>query len=206
MATIIFDFDGTIADSFDYVADFMVAEAKLPPLTDEKRQELRGLSMVEMARQLGYNWWTGAILFVKGRRKMRQVIKQLNAFEGMPQLMRKLHNEGHELFIVTSNSVGNVKLFLRNHHINKYFLEIYGGVGIFSKSPALRRLFEEQNLDIKNAVYIGDELRDVESAQAIGLKAIAVSWGFANRQDLKNAKPTHIVDTPAELMALLEEM
>src|SRR4051812_17898965 len=138
MAAIIFDFDGTIADSFDYVADFLAAQAKLH-LDDEKRLGLRGMSMVAMARQLGYKWWQMPGLFFKGRRRMVKVVMKLKPFEGMPDLIRKLHAEGHELFLLSSNSLRNVRKFLHHHNLHKYFLEVYGGVGLFDKAPALRR-------------------------------------------------------------------
>lgn len=206
MATIIFDFDGTIADSFDYVADFLAGEAGLSDLSDTKRQELRGLSMAAMASKLGFHWWDGPKLMFKGRRRLNKSIKDLNSFAGMPELIRKLHAEGHELFVLSSNSTRNLKAFLHKHDIYQYILQIYGGVGMFSKGPALRKLLKQQNLEIANAVYVGDELRDIEAAQSIGLRAIAVSWGFANRDDLKDAKPAGLADTPEELLRVLEEV
>jgi phosphoglycolate phosphatase len=206
MATIIFDMDGTIADSFDYVSDFMASEAGMAPLSDEHKHQLRNMSMVGMARKLGYKWWEGPMLYFKGRRRMHQAIKNLKSFEGIPELIRKLHNEGHELFVLSTNSVRNVHNFLHHQKLHKYFLQIYGGVGVFGKAAALRQLLNDQNIDVKNAVYVGDELRDVEAAKSIGLRAVAVSWGFANRQHLKDAKPTGLADTPAELMSILEEI
>jgi len=205
MAVIIFDFDGTIADSFDYVADFLAAQAKLH-LNDEDRMSLRGMSMIAMARQLGYRWWQLPILFLKGRRQMLHVVIKLKPFRGMPDIIRKLHNEGHELFLLSSNSVRNVHRFLHHHRLHQYFLEIYGGVGLFDKAPAMRRLLKEHKLEAKNAIYVGDELRDVEAAQSIGLRVVAVSWGFARTQMLKDQKPTALVTTPEELMSVLEQL
>lgn len=137
---------------------------------------------------------------------MHKVIKNLDTFEGMPELIGKLHNEGHELFILSTNSVRNLKRFLHHHKIHKHFLEIYGGVGPFSKAPALRQLLREQSIETSQAVYVGDELRDVESAKAIGMRAVAVTWGFASRKNLKAAKPEALADTPAQLMSILEEI
>jgi phosphoglycolate phosphatase len=206
MAAIIFDMDGTIADSFDYVSEFLAREAGKWPLSSEQKQALRGRSMWAMARQLGYHWWNGPILFIKGRRRMRHSIKQLESFDGVPQIIKKLHNEGHELFIVSTNSLRNVHHFLHDQKIHKYFLEIYAGVGMFGKAPALRELIKEHNLDIKNAVYVGDELRDVGAAHSIGLRAIAVTWGFAHRAGLTALQPLALADTPDQLMNILEEL
>ncbi|MEK7059494.1 MAG: HAD-IA family hydrolase [Patescibacteria group bacterium] len=206
MAAIIFDMDGTIADSFDYVAEFMAEEAGKAPLTEEQKQRLRGLSMIDMARRLGYHWWDGPRLLFKGQRRMRRDIKQLDSFEGIPEIIRKLSAEGHELFVLSTNSSRNIQQFLHDQKINKYFLEIYGGVGIFGKASALKQLLKKQNLAVKQAVYVGDELRDIQAAQSIGMKAVAVSWGFAHRSGLLALRPTAIVDTPDELMRTLEEI
>jgi phosphoglycolate phosphatase-like HAD superfamily hydrolase len=206
MATIIFDFDGTIADSFDYVADFMATERGIPELSTSQRHDLRSLSMIGMARRLGFHWWQLPMLFFKGRRQMSQSIKKLNSFRGMPELIRKLNAEGHELFVLSNNSVRNVRTFLHKHKIHEYFLQIYGSVGFLGKGSALRQLLKEQNLEVEHAVYVGDELRDVEAAQSIGLRAVAVSWGFASRQNLVDAKPTGLADNVDELMRILEEI
>lgn len=206
MAAIIFDMDGTIADSFDYVSQFLAEQARLGPLSDEQKQHLRGMSMGAMARMLGYHWWDAPLLFFKGRHRMRQAIKHLKAFTGMPEVIRKLHEEGHELFIVSTNSVQNVHNFLHDQKIHTYFLEIYGGVGVFSKAPALRELLRENNLEVDQAVYVGDERRDMEAAQSVGMRAVAVTWGFAHRGNLMALKPTAVADTPAQLMKILEEI
>jgi phosphoglycolate phosphatase len=206
MAAIIFDFDGTLADSFDYVADYLAGEARLGPLSAEQKQQLRGLSVTGMVRELGFKWWQWPMLFYKGRSRMRHAIKELRSFQGIPNLAEKLHAEGHELFILSTNSNRNIKHFLHVQKMHKNFLEIYGGVGMFGKAPALRNLLEEQNLEVGHAVYVGDELRDVEAAQAIGLRAVAVTWGFASRKNLKAANPTALADTPEELMRILEEI
>jgi phosphoglycolate phosphatase len=206
MAAIIFDFDGTIADSFDYVAEFLADEAELPPLSEEQKQGLRGRSMIAMARQLGYSWWRLPGLFLKGRRRMGQIMLHVKPFDGMTEVIDKLHAEGHELFIVSSNTVKNVRRFLRHQQLHKYFLEVYGGVGLFGKAPTLRRLLKDQGLKREAAIYIGDELRDVEAAQSLKLPVIAVTWGFARPSDLEALKPTALANEPADLLRILEEL
>jgi phosphoglycolate phosphatase len=206
MAAIIFDFDGTIADSFDYVSNFLAEQAGVAPLSREQKQQLRGLSVAGMVRRLGYHWWHAPNLFFKGRWQMTHAIKHLQAFEGMPEVIRKLHAEGHELFILSTNSVRNVHRFLHGQKLHTYFLEIYGGVGMFGKAPALRRLLREQNINLKDAIYIGDELRDIQSAQSINLRVIAVNWGFARMSSLKAAGATALADSPEKIISILEEL
>ena len=90
--------------------------------------------------------------------------------------------------------------------LEKYFVDYYGGIGVFSKTPALRRLLKDHEIDVKDAVYIGDEVRDIEAARAIGLRIIAVSWGFASRDNLVAAKPMQVIDSSDELIDILEEI
>ena len=139
---------------------------------------------------------------------MRRSIKNkhLKPFEGIPEIIKKLHNEGHELFMLSTNSLPNVHHFLDDQKIHKYFLEIYGGVGVFSKAPALRRLLKEQHIQPGDAIYVCDELRDIEAAQSAGVRTVAVSWGFARRRNLVAKRPTALADTPSELMRILEEV
>lgn len=208
MSAIIFDMDGTIADSFDYVSDFLTQQAKRKPLNEEQKRDLRGLSMREMALKLGYHWWDAPRLFIRGRRRMRRSIqhKHLQPFAGMPEAIRKLHNEGHELFMLSTNSLQNVHHFLDDQKIRQYFLEIYAGVGVFGKAPGLRRLLKDQHLRAEEAIYVCDELRDVEAAQLVGVRTVAVTWGFARRGNLVAKQPTALADTPVELLRILEEV
>jgi phosphoglycolate phosphatase len=205
MAAIIFDFDGTIADSFDYIAGFLAEEAG-KPLTAGEIETLRGQSMASIGRQFGHSWLRLLRLFFKGRRRMHTVINKVRPFDGMPDVIQKLHAEGHELFIVTSNTVENVHKFLHHYELHKYFLEIYGGAGLFGKPRYLKKLLKEQNLEKEDAWYIGDEERDVRAAKKAEMRMIAVAWGFARPADLEALEPTAIAEKPEDIIKILEEL
>ena len=206
MSAIIFDFDGTIADSFDYVADFLAGEAGIKQLSDEQRAELRNKSMSAMTRHLNYPRWKLPGLYFKGRRAMSKKINNLEPFEGISETIRKLHAEGHELFIVTSNSLHNVHSFLHHHDLHTYFLKVVASVSVFGKAGALRKLLNEQKLSINDSLYIGDELRDIQAANSIKLRVVAASWGFSNAIDLEAAKPFALINKPEDLIKILEEL
>lgn len=207
MAAIIFDFDGTIADSFDYVASFLERHVRRGrPLTHEEREKLRGMTMHQMARHLGSPWWYLPVLFIVGRRAMGKAIYNVPIFEGMGRTIDKLHAEGHELMIVSSNNNRNIKRSLKQHHLHKYFTDIAGNAGFFGKRRAIRRILRRNSLRHEDAVYVGDEARDVIAAKEAGVRIIAVSWGFDKRHILEALKPTAIADKPADVITILEEL
>lgn len=206
MAVIIFDLDGTIADSFEYITDFLAHEKNKQKLDPAQREQLRGMSMLAIARKLNHKWWQMPMLFMRGRKKMEHGMNKMQPFDGMPELIRKVHAEGHELFIVSSNTVRNIHKFLHHHHMHTYFLEVYGGVSVFGKAPALRKLFKDQNIETKDAIYVGDELRDIQACKAVDLRIVAVTWGFASVDELRAQNPTAIVNSPSELLAFLEDI
>jgi phosphoglycolate phosphatase len=204
--TVIFDFDGTIADSFESVVKIFEHLTGNKNMTTQDIDELRKTPIREVASKLGVSFWKAPFLLSRGRYLMAAQIKHLHTFPQIPTVIEQLHAEGHELFILTSNSTRNVKSFLKHHHMYKRFVEVRGGVGLFGKAKAIQRLLERNSLEIKDCVYVGDETRDIESAQEIGMRVISVSWGFADRQSLEKHNPTAIADIPEDIVRILEEL
>jgi phosphoglycolate phosphatase len=120
---IIFDFDGTIADSFQYVYDFLCREAGRP--ADEQAaaaMQYRGMSMKAMALKLGIPLWRLPFLYFRGRKVMREHLMDVQPFGGMPELIRALHSSGERMYIVSSNSARNIRNFLKTNELESYFI------------------------------------------------------------------------------------
>lgn len=206
MSAIVFDFDGTIVDSRKYFIEFIAKQAGKYPLTPELEEHLVGLPLAAVARTLGMPWWRLPRLYFRGRKSMDSVIRELKPFDDMPETIRKLHAEGHELFILSSNSVKNIRVFLKKHNLRENFVEIYGGVELFGKASMFHRLLRDHGLKPKELISVGDETRDIEAAQSVRVKTVAVTWGFARKEDLKILKPDAIVSTPAEIITAVGEL
>lgn len=207
MAAIIFDFDGTIADSFDYVAGFLERHVRRGrPLTHTEKEKLRGMTMQQMAIHLGSPYWYLPILFIIGRRAMGKAIYDVPIFGGMGKVLEQLQAEGHQLMIVSSNNNRNIKRSLKQHHFYKYFTDIYGNAGFFGKKRAIRRILWRNSLDAKDAIYIGDEVRDVIAAKAAGIRVVAAGWGFDKADILASHQPTAIAHAPQDIIHILEEL
>lgn len=204
MKTLIFDFDGTIADSFDYVFAFLASQGHpARTFSHDERQMFRHRSMPTMARQLGIRWWQLPHVWHKGRREMRRHLNQVGVFTEMPPLIRELRGQGYRLMILSSNTEPTIREFLRRHEIDDFFEDVHGKVGLFGKGPALRQMLAKHGLHVDDCVYIGDEVRDVKSAHAVRIDCIAVTWGFADPNSLRGLRPYAVAASSAELRAAI---
>ncbi len=204
--TIILDFDGTIADSFDSVVKIFERLTGNKHMTTQDIDELRKFPLREVSKKLGISIWKAPFLLYRGRYMMTAQIKHLHAFPEVPKMIEQLHEEGHELFILTSNSGRNVKIFLKQHHLYNRFVEVRGGVGLFGKARAIEKLVKRNNLEVKDCIYVGDETRDIESAHEINMRVIGVTWGFADKESLARHEPTALADSPEDIVRILEEL
>ena len=201
MNAVIIDFDGTIADSFDQILEFLLQQARRKPdeLTPEERNRLKGLPMKDLALQVGIPVWRLPFVYFKGRATLGKRMHATPIFPGMDEVLAGLHAEQYQLFIMSSNSKRNINRFLAEHGLGGYFTRVYGSAGWFGKGPALSKALKQNGLEPAKTVYVGDEVRDVIGAQLAGMPSVAVNWGFSSEEALLKYSPTILVRSPAEL-------
>lgn len=205
MKTVIFDFDGTLADSLNVIIElFEQLTGKSTDMPKEDMMKLRHLPLPVLAKRMGIHWWRVPSLLYQGRRLMRERIDEIVLYEGLAEAITALHQDGYKLLVVSSNSTHNVRAFLKNNKLEHCFTHVYGGVGLFDKAAALRRVVKRNRLQTAGCLYVGDETRDIEACESIGLNCIAVEWGFADPRFLAKHRPFALVKTPAELQAVIQ--
>jgi HAD superfamily hydrolase (TIGR01509 family) len=200
---LIFDFDGTIADSFDTVlgiANRLADEFGYSPTSPETAEHLKDLSSREIIRQSQVAFWQIPFLLKRLRSELRHEIRHLHLIPGMQAALQELHQQGHHLGIVTSNSQENVAAFLEIHGLSALFDFIGSGLTVFGKARVIRATLRHYQIDPATVIYVGDETRDIEAARKIGVPAIAVSWGYNSSQALASHHPDVLVHQPAELV------
>lgn len=202
--TVIFDFDGTLADSLNVIVEiFEALTGKQGSLTKQEMAALRHLPLPVVAQKVGIPMWRVPFLLWRGRRMMRRRINEVVLYQGLERIIKDLHKKGYKLLVVSSNSTHNVRAFLRHNNLDTYFTHVYGGVGLFAKAPALRRVLLRNRVQLESAVYVGDETRDIEACESLGLKCIAVEWGFADPKFLARHNPIAMVKTAKELKSAI---
>jgi phosphoglycolate phosphatase len=198
---LIFDFDGTIADSFEtFLLIFQNVTGRSEPLTAKEVEDLRGKSLKQIIKYLKIRSWQIPRLIMKAKRQIALRVADIHPFPGMPAVLRQLHEDGFEMYILSTNSPDNIARFLKANGINDCFANIYGDIGLRGKAAGLKKIIKRQKLDKDNCLYIGDEVRDIEAARKAAIKAVAVGWGFNYPKTLKAAMPEAIVLKPKELL------
>lgn len=205
MRIVLFDFDGTIVDSMAVAMatyNQIAPRYGLTPITPEALPRLRTLSARTAMREHGVTFWKLPFIMRSMRRALHEQVDQLEAFPGMDGALRALAGKRYELGILSSNSTRNIQRFLARSQL-QLFAHIEGGSSMLGKARALRKLMKAKKLDPSSVLYVGDEVRDVEAAHEAGVHSVAVSWGYADRSALAARRPTHLVDRPEDLVALL---
>jgi phosphoglycolate phosphatase len=207
MSTVIFDFDGTIADNFFIVKDvfrtLVHMSGRRHPTDEEEIEILRSLSAREAIKRVKVRWWQLPYILYYAQKQIHKRRDEISPAKGMPEVLQALHERGHDLFIVTSNSQKNTERFLKMHNLDQYFTNVYAGLGLFNKAKTLQKIADERGIATKDAVYIGDEARDVETAHKVGMPCISVTWGYNNIKGINRSNPDKIVNDPKELLKLV---
>lgn len=206
MRLIIFDFDGTLADSFDIFIEAtnrLAPDFGYKPLSSTHIDELRKLGMLEVAQALGIPKWQSLRYLRRFRRELTRCIDNLELVDGMDTALYHLKAEGYRLGIVTANSRRNVQYVLKKHAIAHLFEFIYSGQILSGKRRSLKKLVRLNTNNPKELAYVGDEINDVKAAKQVGLTSIAVNWGFNDQAVLAEQGPDYLLDHPDQILASL---
>ncbi|MTI80433.1 MAG: HAD-IA family hydrolase [Firmicutes bacterium] len=203
---VIFDFDGTIADSKDLAINLYNEVADKHNLTKVKDEDINyfsSLSIIERCKLLNVPLYKIPMLAVELRKNYLESINMLKAFEGIKEVIWELLKEGYQLSIISSNSSDNIKQFLKNNQIDVFTSE-YSASSIFGKDKKLSNFIKKYNLDSDEVIYIGDEHRDVDACKKSNVKVIAVTWGFDALELIEKANPDFIANTPKDILDVIK--
>jgi phosphoglycolate phosphatase len=203
--TLIFDFDGTIADTLSAIIRMINEHAEefhIQPLNAKDVEDLRGLSNAEIIKKYKIPLVKVPGLMIRSQKELHHRMNEVSLFPGIRDLVLELKARGVGLGILTSNSEENVRKLLRARGLDVFDF-IHSESNFLGKNRALLHLLQKHGLSRENVVYVGDEVRDIEACQKISVAIIAVSWGFHRREFLGRHHPTYLVDTAEEIRALV---
>lgn len=191
---VVFDFDGTLADSFPFFLrsfDVLAGRHGFRPILGEDLDALRGCDVKQIMRHVGIPLWKVPRVASDFRTMMASEIDDIPLFDGVGAMLHTLVGENVRLAVLSSNSESNVRAVLGPEHAR--LIECYAcGASLFGKRSKLRRLLGEMNIDRRHALCVGDEVRDAEAARSERLRFGAVSWGYTRADVLQATRPDYL--------------
>lgn len=189
---VIFDFDGTLANSFPFfleVFDTLADAHGFKRLERDKIEMLRGYDVREMLAHVGLPLWKAPRVAMHFKSLMGESIGRIPLFADARATLEALSHAGVTLAVVSSNATANVKMALGPEHA-RLVGHYECGVALLGKRPRLRRILARSGVAREEVLCVGDEMRDIDAAQAEGMASGAVTWGYAAPEALMKRKPT----------------
>ena len=128
---------------------------------------------------------------------------ELSLFKGIPELIKRLYEEGNILAIVTHNTEKVVHSLLKDNSLDDCFDVIMGVETDGEKSDKLLKLQKHYNISEPSCYMIGDSVGDITEAKLANFKGIGVSWGFQSSKRLQSFNPMAIAETPEEIYEIV---
>ncbi|MDA9437379.1 HAD-IA family hydrolase [Bradyrhizobium sp. CCBAU 51627] len=200
----IFDLDGTLVDSFPWflrtindVADhFGFRRVK-----DGDIEELRHASTREILSRLEVPVWKLPAIARHARRLKGEAAAEISLFAGAEAMLRTLVDNGVQLALVTSDSETNARQKLGVS--TALFSQFDCSASAFGKPAKFRRVIRRAGVAPDKVIAIGDEVRDIEAARAVGIACGAVCWGYAAPAALRARGPDHVFERIEEIVPAL---
>lgn len=204
---IIFDFDGTLANTHHLILKHYNAFVQRNPwfnlsAADGQFQEaVRSMSMFQARKQLHIPLYKLMLIMPFIRRSLYGDYEPAMLFDGVAHMLEGFNRAGIELAVLSSNNRSAIHRVLGTH-IDK--LQFMIGNCLFRKGKILKKI--AKNRPYETHTYISDTMSDVLAANAAGLNTVAVTWGLHNADFLREAKPDYIVNTRRELHTVLQNL
>jgi phosphoglycolate phosphatase len=195
MKAIIFDFDGVIHNTFSL--SWNITKKINPQLTKE--------------RYLGY--FEGTTLLSSFEKEAESQIiyrkKEAEAFKTLvitPEIKSELEklNQRYDLYIISSNTCENLKTYCKNNGVLELFKDILGANVHKLKVKKFEMLFKNYYFDADSCIFITDTLGDILEANKVGVKSIACTFGFHDKERLMRGNPFRIVSNFKEIRKTIE--
>ncbi len=202
---VIFDFDGTLADSLGWfigISDRLADEFGFDRIDKDQVAILRRHDAATLLRLHHVPLWKVPFIAARFRRLMAQQIHMIAPFPGIADLLDQLAQAGSTLAMVTSNSCANVRRVLGKKSAG-LLAACEGGVSLFGKRTKLRKVLRASGIHPAQAIFIGDEVRDIEAARQAGIASGAVAWGFTDQDVLQAHSPDFLFASVDEMLATL---
>lgn len=212
MKAIIFDFDGTIADSGEcglLATQKAFEECNLPIPTKEIVDYYMGIPIERSFHEMTNNRLDEE-QFTELLQRFRNAYKiyeeqTITAFPHIHEVLNLLRQEGLLLFVVSSKKTDVLHRNLQELQLDYFFKDWIGSDQVEHYKPhpdGINKIVERYSLDVSECVMVGDAVFDIQMGKAAGCKTVAVNWGSHSKEQLLKEEPTFFAHDVKELFRL----
>src|SRR6056297_196912 len=201
---IIFDYDGVIADSLDFVIDIyndLAPKYSLGKIKDKKEfTEFFNGNFFQGLKDNGIKPEISEKFLKDMTDQLAEHTEKTPFFDGIKETLEELA-ENYKLMIITSNLSRVVKKNLDKKDITSIG-EVVGADKEKSKVKKIEKVTKEN--PERAIYYVGDTVGDIYEGRKAGVTTIGVTWGFHDKEKMESAEPDHLVGSLKELEILFE--
>jgi phosphoglycolate phosphatase len=190
LKNLIFDFDGVIADTHDI--NWALSQEHDETATHEDFLAHHD-GNVFAEPKIKFKPETVHLFYSEYRKRLtgshlEQALNPLRRF-----------GETYSLYIISSTSEEVIKEVLEQCGILNLFARVMGEETHRSKVEKFRMLMQSEDINPENSIFVTDTLGDIKEAHKVGIRTIAETFGFHNRERLQQGNPFRIADSWEEI-------
>lgn len=210
---VIFDFDGTLADTKENIILTFQMTMKELGVEIKSRQECAatiGLTLEDAFKVLYPGM--AAEKYILLRDTYRRIFKENRKilvpglFPEVMETLEELRRRGYLMSIASSRLSPSLHSFLEDMNIAHFFEYAVGGDNVEHPKPApdaVLQILRHYNLSAEEAFVVGDMPFDINMATNAGVKSCGVTWGNADAAQLKESGANYIIDKMSQLLEIL---
>ncbi len=211
-SSVIFDLDGTLADTIQDLADatnWGLAELNLPPYPTEDYKLMVGSGRKEMCiRALPDSRKDEAdkLAELMTSYYTEHYLDNTKLYPGIEKMLTDLQDAGITMAVLSNKPDNFVKLTVRHLCPKIDFRQIVGDRDGVPRKPdptsamTIAKVLSEK---VGEIAYLGDTSIDMETAKRANMFAIGVTWGFRDKAELIASGADRIVDRPDEICKII---
>lgn len=211
---ILFDFDGTLADSARGITNTMKSmfkEMDRPIPSDADMRATIGLRLDLALQRLGNFTPEETTMAVNTYKRIfiEKGYSEITLFEGVRETLQRLHDKGIRLAVVTSREAYSLESICQENGVWELFETYTSGTDHLTPKPApdmVLALLEKMSLSKEDVLVVGDTTFDIDMGNNAECQTVAVTYGNHSAQTLESAHPTHIIDSFAQLLGIVERI
>ena len=208
---VLFDFDGTLADTVPVITRTARRVLLEHGLTDETLGDLTRLVGPPFPQAYSLVYGFSAEEAAQITEEYRAIYRSLGAeawplFDGVRELLEALRAAGRLTAVASSKRMELVQVALADNGVTDLFDVRLGKASdaVSSKAGLIERALDELGVSPDEAVMVGDRHHDVEAAAEVGVPCVGVTYGGASLPgELERAGACAVVDTVDELARVL---